>query len=317
MRARLVGDVGGTRARFALWRDGAARHDGVVTLACADHTDLASAMQAFLAQVDAPTVREAAVAVATPLDGDTVRFTNNRWVFSRAATRAALGLDRLELLNDFTAVALGVQTLADTDWTAVGGGVARPRAPQGVVGPGTGLGVSGLLPAAQGWVVIEGEGGHATAAARTAREAAVLAALATDFDHVSFERVVSGPGLERLHDTLRALDARPAAPRSAAAIAQAAIDHADAYCDEAVDLFCGFLGTAASDLCVTLGARGGIWIAGGIVPALGTRFAQSPFRARFESKGRFATYVAAVPTRVITAGDIGLRGAFAHLQRTG
>jgi glucokinase len=131
---------------------------------------------------------------------------------------------------------------------------------------------------------------------------------------VSFERLVSGPGLERLHESLRALDGHAPQSRSAAQIAAAARAGDDATCAEAVELFCGFLGTVASDLCVMLGARGGVWLAGGVVPALGDAFVRSGFRARFESKGRFRDYVAGVATRVIHAPDLALRGAHAHLR---
>jgi glucokinase len=177
----------------------------------------------------------------------------------------------------------------------VGGGSAA------LLGPGTGLGVSGLLPGPAGWVPISGEGGHVTLGSADPFEAAVLAELAARFGHVSAERALSGPGLENLYRATCRVLGRPALELAAPAISAAALARQDAACEQTLALFCGLLGHVAGNLALTLGARGGVYIGGGIVPRLGEAFDRSPFRERFEAKGRFSAYLAAVPTWVLTA----------------
>jgi glucokinase len=175
-----------------------------------------------------------------------------------------------------------------------------PAAPIGLIGPGTGLGVSGLLPDGHGgWVPLQGEGGHITLGATTAREEAVLAVLREWHGHASAERAVCGQGLVDLHRALYQLDGESAPSLGASAITDAALAGSDAHCTEALQLFCAFLGNAAGNLALTLGARGGVYIGGGIVPRLGRWFAHSPFRERFEAKGRFGAYLRPLPVYVI------------------
>jgi len=176
--------------------------------------------------------------------------------------------------------------------------------PIGLVGPGTGLGVSGLLPGGMpgAWVPLQGEGGHVTLAAADAREEAVLRVLRERFGHASAERAVSGMGLEALYAALTTLDAPGSGTAlPAAEITARALAGSDARCVEAVALFCSFLGSVAGNLALTLGARGGVYIGGGIVPRLGALFERSAFRERFEAKGRFRDYLAAIPVFVIHA----------------
>lgn len=175
-----------------------------------------------------------------------------------------------------------------------------------MIGAGTGLGVSGLLPCGDRWVPLEGEGGHTAFSPTTPRQCDVLRYLLESHEHLSTERIGSGPGLVTLHETLCRLDGRTPPPLTPEQIVEQA--DADPRCGETVAMFCEILGAAAANLCVILGARGGIYIGGGIVPALGERFDRSGFRARFESKGRFRAYVSAVPTFVITGHNPALRG---------
>lgn len=315
--ARLVGDVGGTNARFALVESGSREPRLGRTLACRDFPDLAAAVESYLSMVGGPAIREAAVAVATPVAGDRVQFTNSPWQFSIEATRQRLGFDRLVLLNDFTALALALPLLRPDERRQVGGGAPVPDAPIGLIGAGTGLGVSGLVPAGDTWIPISGEGGHTTFSPADPRECEVLRRLWAQYDHVSTERLVQGAGLLLLYRTLCAIDDAAAVAETPEAVSEAAGVGSDAHAVEAVDRFCGILGTAASNLVLTLGARGGLYVGGGIVPALGARFDRSPFRARFEAKGRFRDYLAAIPTYVITARDPALRGAATCLELPG
>jgi len=245
-------------------------------------------------------------------------MTNHHWSFSIAALRRSLNLERLEVLNDFTALALALPGLASSELRQVGGNMAAPGAAKGLIGPGTGLGVSGLLPDGQGgWVPVQGEGGHVTLAGVTPREQAVVDILTQRYGHASAERAVSGHGLLDIHQALCALDGVAApADWNAADVSLRGLDGSDGRCAEALNLLCAFLGTVAGNLALTLGAKGGVYLGGGIVPRLGEWFDRSPFRARFESKGRFQPYLADIPVWVITADPSpALAGAACALDR--
>jgi glucokinase len=296
----LVADIGATNARFGLVSpEGTILHASA--FACADFAAIGEAIRAYLAERGRLAMpRAGALAIAAPIAGDRIRMTNHPWSFSAAALRAELGFERLEVINDFTAVALALTRLGPGDRTAVGGGAAVAETPLAVLGPGSGLGVSGLVRAGPRWVPLTGEGGHATMAPADERENAVLAEMRRRFDHVSAERVLSGPGLVNLYNSLAALDGVPAASYTPAQITapETALD--DPLCREATRMFCAMLGTVAGNLALTLGARGGLYIAGGIVPKLGERFLASGFHERFEAKGRLRPYLAAIPTWVVT-----------------
>ncbi|HTQ33262.1 MAG TPA: glucokinase [Stellaceae bacterium] len=296
----LVGDIGGTNARFGLVSpDGELLHSRV--LADADYPGIADAVDAYLGDRGGlPRPRRGAIAIASPITGDEVRMTNHPWTFSISALGKRLGFSRLQVINDFTAQALALPHLKDGDKVKVGGGEAMGGYPIGVLGPGSGLGVSGLIPSGRRWIPLTGEGGHATMAAFTDRESAVLGAMRQHLDHVSAERVMSGPGLVNLYNSLAEVDGVPAQQYTAAQISDAETCKADVLCNEATQMMCAMLGTMAGNLALTLGAKGGVYIGGGIVPRLGERFAASPFRERFEAKGRFHDYLGAVPTYVVT-----------------
>ncbi len=296
----LVGDVGATNARFGLVSP---KRDVLHTRthAVADYPTIADAIIDYLAERGAlPMPRQGAIAIASAITGDRVTMTNHPWSFSISALKSQLDLDRLEVINDFTALALALPHLTPEHRLPVGGGAPAAGAALGVLGPGSGLGVSGLIPTGARWIPLAGEGGHATMAPATDRESAVLDRMRRHFDHVSAERVLSGPGLVNLYNTAAALDGVPSRGYTAAQITDPETGAADPLCAETTELFCAMLGTMAGNLALTLGARGGIYIGGGIVPRLGQRFAQSPFRARFEAKGRFSSYLAAIPTYVVT-----------------
>ncbi len=296
----LVGDIGGTNARFGLVSpDGAILHSGV--FAVADFAGIEDAIRAYLAGRGSLAMpRHGALAIAAPISGDEIRMTNHPWRFSVAALRERLGLERLIALNDFTAVALSLPRLAGGDRMPVGGGAPVAGTPIGVLGPGSGLGISGLTPTGAGWRALAGEGGHATMAPANDREAAVLGLMRRRFDHVSAERVLSGPGLVNLYNSLAALGRVPAAQYTPAQITDLETGVRDPLCREATAMFCAMLGTVAGNLALTLGAQGGVYIGGGIVPRLGTRFVESGFRERFEAKGRMRPYLAAIPCHVVT-----------------
>jgi glucokinase len=299
---RLVGDVGGTNARFAWWPASGAPLERVATLRCAEFTTLGEAMRRYLADQGLPSPRECAIGIANPVAGDRIKMTNHHWSFSISELQQEMGFGRFVVVNDFTALALALPGLAPAQLRQVGGGAAIAGAPMALIGPGTGLGVSGLLPTHAGaWLPLSGEGGHVTLCGATPREDAVIAQLRQRFGHASAERAVSGQGLENLYGALQALDAMPDAPLSAADISQRALAGGDAQAAEALAIFCALLGSVAGNLALTLGAFGGVYIGGGIVPRLGDYFDRSDFRARFEAKGRFTALLASMPVFVIDA----------------
>lgn len=310
----LVGDIGATNARFALVNgDGTLSHSG--DLLCRRHATAVEAIEAYLAAIEMPPLTRAVLAVATTPDADRVSFTNNSWSFSITELAEQLGIAHLRVINDFHANALALPHLAPSDLSKIGGGEPVDGAPMGVIGPGSGLGVSAAIPAGKRIHAIAGEGGHVTMAPADERESAVLDLLRARFGHVSAERALSGPGLVNLYRALCEIDCKAPADLSAEKITEAGAAGACNYAGAAVTMFCAMLGTVAGNLALTLGARGGIYIAGGIVPKLGEAFACSPFRARFEDKGRFHDYLARIPTYVITRPYAALIGAAQLLAR--
>jgi glucokinase len=312
---RLIADIGGTNARFALLGESDWREETV--LACADYPDLVAATEHYLRSVRAAIApqrpHEAAIAIAGPVTSDIVRMTNHVWEFSAAHTRERLGLRRLIILNDFTALAMVVRYLPPNEIEQIGSGRPVPNAPLAVLGPGTGLGVSGLIPTGTHWIPLQGEGGHVTLSVMNEREIGVLQQLHRHFSHVSAERVLSGPGLVNLYSGLCALDGRVPEVLTPPEVTRRAKEGSCRICLEAVGIFCGLLGTLAGNLVLTLGALGGAYIGGGIVPGLGGLFTSSNFRDRFEDKGRYADYLSQVPTYVIRTklpAFIGLAAAF-------
>jgi glucokinase len=311
----LVGDIGATNARFAL-----AERSGTLTpprvLPTEDYATLADAIAAYLTDEKPSTPPDRAVlAVASPIGGDQIAMTNHPWTISNEALRQQLGLQRLQIINDFVACALAIPHLGIEQKRKIGAGDCVSAHPIGVLGPGTGFGVSALVPAGSELLALESEGGHVTMAAENAREAAVLGIMRRRYDHVSAERVLSGPGLVNLYNALCELAGAPAASFTSAQITDPRIGEDDVQAGEATAMFCAMLGSVAGNLALTLGARGGIYVAGGIVPRLGDYFERSEFRARFEAKGRFASYLARIPTYVVVHPFPALFGAASLLDQ--
>ncbi|MEX5748675.1 glucokinase [Massilia sp. X63] len=314
---RLLADIGATHARLAL-QTGPGAFSAVRVLKCEDFEGIVPLLRCYLqdhaaqhqaAQYQADLrLHHAALAVANPISGDFVRMTNRDWQFSTDAVRRELGLSTLLIVNDFTALAMAIPGFAQADLMQVGQGAPAPNAVIGVLGPGTGLGVSGVIPTADGFVTLGSEGGHVNFAPADEREFAILQTAWREWQHVSNERLISGPGMEIIHRALAERNGVEAPTRKAAEIIACALDQQDPLCLETLECFCGMLGGAAANLAVTLGAFGGIFIGGGIVPRMGEWFAQSPFRARFEAKGRFSNYLAEIPTYVITTPNPALHG---------
>lgn len=314
----LVADIGGSNARFGCAAAGRVSH--VRTLAVAGYGGPVEAAQAYLKDLAAELgaafsrPRRAAFAVATALDGDEVDLINSNWRFSSGDVQRQLGLDVLLMLNDFEALALSLPGLQPSQLRAHGA-LPKPAGMLAVIGPGTGLGVAGVIRTPQGWLALPGEGGHASLAPADDFESALLAHVRRTHDHVSAERLLSGIGLPVLHGAVAAVLGCDAPLLTSERIVELGLTEADAACSRTLDVFCALLGGFAGSVALTLGARGGVYIGGGIVPRLGERFFASAFRERFEAKGRLRPYLQDIPTALITDTLAALGGAALAIEQ--
>lgn len=311
--AILLGDIGGTNARFALLADG--------TLGAAERfagADFPTAEAAIAHYVESRPIRiaGAVLAAAGPVDDNRCELTNSDWVIDGDLLARRLGIAAgVRVVNDFAAVAWALPALGPDDVMIVGGGRARPGAPAVALGPGTGLGLACLVTAPGGPVAVETEGGHATLAAGNAREEAVISHLRGLFGHVSAERALSGQGLVNLYRAVVALDGFAAPERGPEQITAAALTGECPASAATLQLFCDLLGSFAGNVALTFGARGGVYVGGGIAPRLLEHLAGSSFRTRFEDKGRYRDYLSAIPTSIILHPDpafLGLRTLAEH-----
>ncbi|WGY73606.1 glucokinase [Burkholderia cepacia] len=306
---RLLADIGGTNARFGIEvAPGDIRQ--VRVYPCEHFTSIEDVIARFLADVGPPRVRCAAIAIANPMEGDEVEMTNHHWRFSVSETRRAFGFTTLLVVNDFVALATALPNLSDSDRIQVGGGVRQENGVVGLLGAGTGLGVSGLIPAGYKWIALSSEGGHMSFAPNDEREDYLLAHARKKWSHVSYERFAAGPGIELIYRALSARNKRrtSTAGMTTARIVASMLDDSDPVATETIDCFCGILGSFAGNIAVMFDALGGIYIGGGVVPKLGAAFVNSPFRARFEAKGRFQKRLSRIQTSVITVEHMALRG---------
>jgi len=312
----LLADIGGTNSRFALMEAG---EIGPVSYAkVADFPTVRDAMAAFLAQTGrSRRVGTAVLAVAGPLVNDRCVMTNSPWIIDGPELRAAFGLDAVHMLNDFEAQAWALPALRPADLFALGAQSATKGEPMLVLGPGTGFGVSCLVERRGARLAVITEAGHATLPAESDREERVIAAMRRHLGHVSIERgALSGAGLETLYLAIAEVDGVQPPPRDAAGITKAALDGSCALSRATLEMFCAILGSVAGNLAVTFCARGGVYIAGGIVPRFPDFLAASDFRTRFEAKGRFHDYLRVIPTSVIVKPDGSFLGLKAFADHT-
>ena len=310
---RLIADIGGTNARFALE---VAPQDikEVKALPCRDFFSIQEAVKSYLASTGTQ-VKDAAFAIANPVTSDWIQMTNHHWAFSLETLRQDLELHSLLAINDFTAQALAIAHLKDEELLKIGGGVENSLAPKVVLGPGTGLGMGIVLP---NKTAIATEGGHVSFAPFDEREMYVLERAKERFGHhVSAERLLCGSGLVLLYELLAAKAGEwqdKLEPKDVLELAFLRGDPRQVRCREALDSFCAMLGSFAANAALSTGARGGVYICGGIVPRFCDYFAKSAFRVRFEDKGRMESYLSACQSFVVLAKNPGLIGAAAALE---
>lgn len=310
----LVADIGGTNARFSLAEADSNQLTFTQRYAVADYREFNDALLQFLHDIKTTASltsqpQAACFAVACPAENDTVKFTNSPWTINGAEVSRLLDGAKVSIINDFAAVGYGSIDLDENDWHQIGGENTLSRRPIGILGPGTGLGVCSVVPTDNQYYVINGEGGHVDFAPTNDQEIAVFDVLRQRFGRVSVERLLSGAGILNIYQALASISSIKPIHDSPADVSKAALNGDCSISIKALAMFCEVLGSVAGDLCLTLGAKGGIYIAGGIVPRMIPFLENSNFRQRFEAKGRFQDYLSNIPVRAITKDDIGLHGA--------
>ena len=309
----LVGDIGGTNARFALADPDVPGFSNQVTLSCADFESAELAIGHYLKKVRAGRPSVICLAAAGPIVDDSVRFTNNHWSITVADLRDSFETERVRLLNDFEAIAYSIPFLRQSDCMEIGLPVPRSLGDRdfnvGVIGAGTGLGAVGLVRRAGVLIPIVGEAGHVGFAPETQVQVNILAVLRERFDRVSSERLVSGPGIENIYWALRRIHGERGGQLTAAEIFRQSLDNSNPIAVEAVQMFFEALGQMAGNLALTIGAHDGIYLAGGIARRYPQLLASSHFRGAFESKGRHRSLMERIPTQLIVHPDPGLLGS--------
>jgi glucokinase len=310
----LVADVGGTNARFALYSESGGIAS-VRVLPCESYPGLSDAVRDYLNQVGNPGLQDAVIAIATPVLGDQVQMTNHHWSFSVEATRRRLGLRTLLVVNDFSALAMSLPFLEDSDLRRLDRHGELRHGVKAVIGPGTGLGVAGLVPIGSDWEPLASEGGHVTFAPADALEVEVLRLLWNDFPHVSVERLVSGKGICLLYRALCKIGGTPPVTDASAQIVELAKTGASEAAQQTLRMFSGMFGAVAGNIALTFGCTGGLYLGGGVLGKLGDGFDVSLFLERFIAKGRFDGYLEAIPKLLIIADQPALIGAAQQLRK--
>lgn len=315
----LLGDIGGTYARFAV-ADGSTIGP-VWSVEVANCLNVIEAITEFMATRSlGARIDGALLAAAGPVEGGRCKLTNAAWTIDEEEIARGLGFRWVRIVNDLEAIAAGLSDLPASQTRLIGPAGGLPGAPMAIVAPGTGLGMACLVTGPRGRVVLAGEGGHATLAGIDGESDKLIAIMRREFGHVSAERVLSGNGLANLHRAIALRDGISAGPRTPAEVTAGAFDGSSSLCRTAVDTFCAWLGAVAGDLALAVGARGGVFIGGGIVPRFVDHLAGTAFRRHFEMKGRLQSYLARVPTRVILHRNpafLGLMGLLTDAREHG
>jgi len=314
----LIGDIGGTNARFSLASADIVALEKPLTLKCADFSTSVAAMQHYLEEVSAGRPDAVCLAAAGPVIGESIKVTNNHWNLSAEEICLDLGAKNVKLLNDFEAVAWSIPYIEEQFLESVGQ-ASQKDLPAGdfsvgIVGPGTGLGTGGLLKRGDGLIPVVGEGGHIGFAPKSKTQIELLEVLRGKFERVCVERLLSGSGIENIYWALHTLRGEQRAELSAEQIVSAADAGTDPVAADATQLFFEILGQTAGDVALVLGAQDGVYLAGGIVKRYPKMLHISGFRNAFESKGHHRSMMERIPTKLITYDEPGLLGA-AHCAR--
>jgi glucokinase len=300
----LIADIGATTTRCAVAMPGRRQTEHLKVLANSDFESAGDVLGGFLASLPSKPAF-GALAIAAPISGDEVRMINRNWAFNRLKLASTLGLERLEVINDFHAVAYALPMIGNKDRAEIGTASAYRSGNRAVLGPGSGLGVGAWVVSGDRGLPVTGEGGHVTLAGRDEQEDRIIARLRERYGHCSAERVLSGPGIIALHSTMHDGEMKTSREITTGTV--------DPKCRATMEQFYRFLGSVSADLAMTIGAYGGLYVAGGIVPAYVEQMRTSSFRERFEDKARYRGYMQAIPTYVITDPMPGLTGLSAYI----
>lgn len=311
----IVADIGGTFARFSRVRLDTLTLDTIETYSCSAYSSFESVLLAYQAQHALEHITQVAMAIACPVLDDNLCMTNAHWRFSVNELRQKLGLTKFIVVNDFDAIAMSLPVLPEQELVQIGNGFIDNRKPRVVLGPGTGLGVAYLLPQGQDYVAHAGEGGHVSWGAKTEQEWFIACYLKKIYPHLSYERLLSGQGLEYLYRALSAFYQQTEEFLPVAKIVELALTDQSMIAKATVAQFLVILGAYAGDLALIFAAFGGVYIAGGIVPRLLPLLEHSDFRTQFEEKGRLSRFNAQIPTYVVMTKHPGMLGAAAYLKQ--
>jgi len=311
----LVADIGGTNIRLGYF-ESEEKAGNIRVYQCAEYQSLSAVIQAYIEELALDgKVINACLAIACPVENDLISMTNLPWKFSKSELKQELGLNNLVLINDYTAIAHAVPYLSDEQKVQIGRGEVVIDKPISICGPGTGLGVANVVTIDGQWHALGGEGGHVDFAPTNELECEILTYLLNKYEHVSYEQLLSGLGLEQIYQALVHIKQVQLPKLTAKQISENALSKQCDICDQSLAQFCRILGSFAGNLALTLASFGGVYIAGGIVPRFIKYFQHSEFRERFENKGRFKDFNQNIPTFVITESQPGLLGASAYLRQ--
>lgn len=316
MNYAIVADIGGTFARFSRVNLNTLQMDKIEIYPCAAFPSFESVLAAYTKQQSLENIQRVAVAIACPVLDDLISMTNCHWRFSIKELKKQLGLFEFKVINDFTAITMCLPALANHELIQIGNGYSDAGKIKVVLGAGTGLGVAYLVPGPHGYTPYAGEGGHADWGAKTEQEWFIFNYLKNNFSHISYERLLSGQGLENLYKALTAFYQKEIDPLSAPEIINKALTQQCTIAQATIAQFFAILGTYAGDLALTFSSFGGVYIAGGIVPRILSLMYHSEFRLRFEDKGRFSDFNSLIPTYVVTAEQPGILGAAVYLKQS-
>ncbi len=312
MTYHLVADIGGTNARFALVESESTELRHIHTLQCENFGSPLQAINHYLSQVE-QRIESVCLALACPVSGDKIKLNNNHWSFSKTQLAKSLGIDRLVVINDFTAAAMATTVLADDDLCQLQPGLEFNRNEQRcIVGPGTGLGVAGMLPHQGKTLVLSTEGGHRSFSPENEIEDYILQYLRSELGIVSCEELLSGRGMVNIYRAICSFHQQSVQFSDAVQIGEAAANN-DEMAQRSLNQFFEILGSVAGDFALSLGATGGVYIGGGIAPRFAEQLKAGAFRQRFENKLNYQKYLRKIPTAIVTHEQPGLLGAAAYL----
>ena len=307
----IVADLGGTNGRFALVKKGSAKLCHIKKYTAKEFDTFRMMLNHYRKEVaHAKEARSVAIAVACPADSDIIKFTNNHWSFSKSEIKREYDFEEFIVMNDFEAVARSLVLVDHDNVVKVGSGQIAENMPKGVIGPGTGLGMASLVFTPEGKAIpVAGEGGHMSYSPQTDRQEVVWNYLKPTFEYISVERLVSGQGIENIYEALYHEKTGEVRRLEAKEVTHLAFTENDSLALESMDMFFEILGTVAGDFAMSIGAKGGMYLAGGILPRFPEQLLASSMREHFNFKGRFVSYMREIPVYLIELKEPGLQGA--------